>query len=88
MYMLFKSEKELNDMKETYESIIGSSESLKDTKIIDLAKKQMYLQHYLLNLKVFFLNLNYINHHYYYYFQYFHQDPIQSGLDHLNHQVI
>ena len=35
MDRLFKSEKELNDMKETYESIIGSSESLKDKKIID-----------------------------------------------------
>ena len=44
MDRLFKSEKELNDMKETYESIIGSSESLKDKKIIDLAKKNRALQ--------------------------------------------
>jgi hypothetical protein len=43
MDRLFKSEKELNDMKETYESITGTNESLKDKKIIDLAKKNRAL---------------------------------------------
>jgi hypothetical protein len=44
MDRLFKSEKELNDMRETYESITGTSDSLKDKKIIDLAKKNRALQ--------------------------------------------
>lgn len=44
MDRLFKSEKELNDMRETYEAITGTSDSLKDKKIIDLAKKNRALQ--------------------------------------------
>ena len=46
MDRLFKSEKELNEMRETYDAITGSNESLKDKKIIDLSKKNraLYLQ--------------------------------------------
>jgi hypothetical protein len=43
MDRLFKSEKELNEMRDTYEAITGSSESLKDKKIIDLSKKNRAL---------------------------------------------
>ena len=44
MDRLFKSEKELNDMRTTYESIISDNENLKDKKIIELAKKNKALQ--------------------------------------------
>ena len=44
MDRLYKSEKQLGEMKETYEAIAASSESLKDKKIIDLAKKNKALQ--------------------------------------------
>ena len=46
MDRLFKSEKELNERRETYDAITGSNESLKDKKIIDLSKKNraLYLQ--------------------------------------------
>ena len=41
---LYKAEKELGDMRGTYEAITGDSESLKDKKIIELAKKNRALQ--------------------------------------------
>ena len=44
MERLFKSEKQLNDMKETYDAITSDQESLKDKKIIDLAKKNRVMQ--------------------------------------------
>jgi len=43
MDRLYKSEKELNEMKETYQAITSDSESMKDKKIIDLAKKNRAL---------------------------------------------
>ena len=43
MDRLYKSEKQLGEMKETYEAVIGESEHLKDKKIIDLAKKNRAL---------------------------------------------
>lgn len=43
MDRLFKSEKELSDMKGTYESVISDNENLKDKKIIELAKKNRAL---------------------------------------------
>ena len=39
MERLFKSEKQLTDLKETYEAIATDQDSLKDKKIIDLAKR-------------------------------------------------
>ena len=44
MDRLFKSEKELGDMRSTYESVISDNENLKDKKIIELAKKNRALQ--------------------------------------------
>ena len=44
MDRLYKSEKHLEEMKQTYEAVISTSESLKDKKIIDLAKKNKALQ--------------------------------------------
>ena len=44
MERLFKSEKQLNEMKDTYEAVISDKDSLKDKKIIDLAKKNRVLQ--------------------------------------------
>ena len=44
MERLFKSEKQLGDMKDTYEAVISDKDSLKDKKIIDLAKKNRVLQ--------------------------------------------
>lgn len=44
MDRLFKSEKELTDMKSTYDSVISDNENLKDKKIIELAKKNRALQ--------------------------------------------
>ena len=41
---LYKSEKMLQDMKDTYEAVTGSSDSQKDKKIIELAKKNRQLQ--------------------------------------------
>ena len=38
---LYKAEKELGDMRATYEAITGENENLKDKKIIDLAKNQL-----------------------------------------------
>ena len=43
MDRLYKSEKELNDMRETYQAVVSDSESMKDKKIIDLAKKNRAL---------------------------------------------
>ena len=43
MERLFKSEKLLGDMKDTYEAVISDKDSLKDKKIIDLAKKNRAL---------------------------------------------
>ena len=40
---LFKSEKLLADMKETYEAVICDKDSQKDKKIIDLAKRNRAL---------------------------------------------
>ena len=44
MDRLYKSEKELSDMRGTYDAIVGDSENLKDKKIIELAKKNRALQ--------------------------------------------
>ena len=44
MERLFKSEKQLTDMKETYEAVVSESDHQKDKKIIDLAKKNRALQ--------------------------------------------
>lgn len=44
MDRLFKSEKQLTEMKETYEAIAGDVDHQKDKKIIDLAKKNRALQ--------------------------------------------
>ena len=43
MDRLFKSEKQLEEMRQTYEAVISNSDSLKDKKIIDLAKKNKAL---------------------------------------------
>jgi hypothetical protein len=43
MERLFKSEKLLGDMKDTYEAVISDKDSLKDKKIIELAKKNRAL---------------------------------------------
>ena len=43
MDRLYKAEKELNDMRETYQAVVSDSESMKDKKIIDLAKKNRAL---------------------------------------------
>lgn len=43
MDRLFKSEKELADMRGTYDSITADNENLKDKKIIELAKKNRAL---------------------------------------------
>ena len=43
MDRLFKSEKELADMRSTYDSITADNENLKDKKIIELAKKNRAL---------------------------------------------
>jgi len=41
---LFKSEKELKEVKETYDSLaLSASDNLKDKKIIDLSKKNRAL---------------------------------------------
>jgi len=44
MERLFKSEKHLKDMQETYNAITSDQDSLKDKKIIDLAKKNRVMQ--------------------------------------------
>ena len=41
---LYKSEKMLQEMKDTYEAVTSNSDSQKDKKIIDLAKKLKQLQ--------------------------------------------
>ena len=43
MERLFKSEKQLGDMKDTYEAVVSEKDSLKDKKIIDLSKKNRAL---------------------------------------------
>lgn len=43
MERLFKSEKQLEDMKGTYEAVVSDQDSLKDKKIIDLSKKNRAL---------------------------------------------
>jgi hypothetical protein len=43
MERLFKSEKLLADMKDTYEAVVSDKDSLKDKKIIDLSKKNRAL---------------------------------------------
>ena len=44
MDRLYKSEKQLGEMKDTFEAIVGKSDSLKDKKIIELSKKNRALQ--------------------------------------------
>ena len=44
MDRLYKSEKQLADMKDTYEAVVGGSENQKDKKIIELSKKNKALQ--------------------------------------------
>ena len=44
MDRLYKSEKQLSEMKDTFEAIVGKSDSLKDKKIIDLSKRNRALQ--------------------------------------------
>ena len=44
MERLFKSEKQLKDMQETYNAIASDQDSIKDKKIIDLAKKNRVMQ--------------------------------------------
>ena len=43
MERLFKSEKQLEDMKGTYEAVVSNQDSLKDKKIIELSKKNRAL---------------------------------------------
>jgi hypothetical protein len=43
MDRLYKSEKQLSEMKDTFEAIVGKSDSLKDKKIIDLSKRNRAL---------------------------------------------
>jgi hypothetical protein len=43
MDRLFKAEKELGDMRATYDAVTGDNENLKDKKIIELAKKNKAL---------------------------------------------
>lgn len=44
MDRLYKSEKELGDMRSTYDAVVSDNEALKDKKIIELAKKNRALQ--------------------------------------------
>jgi hypothetical protein len=43
MDRLFKSENQLEEIKETYDALISKTDSLKDKKIVDLVKRNKSL---------------------------------------------